>query len=174
MADGLTVKLTPLTRDGNCKQWAGQVRSLLIVATRLDKLLDREPAGEEEVEKDIVCKARLMLCVSGPLRDIVDRAGSAKDAWDALQEEYLGDLHAKKPKLMADVTALSQEGRSVIEYIDKAKELRDQFESVGMSESLPLLCHKYLSRFPFQTFRSQLGVVDLQKEVFISENMGEC
>jgi hypothetical protein len=145
MADGMTLKLTPLTRDGSYKLWAGQVKSMSIVANRLDKLLTSEPGEDADAkEKDTVCKARLMLYVSGPLRDVGERAGTAKEAWEALRQEYLGDLHARKPKLMDELTRLSQERGSIVDYIDSAKELRDKFEDLDMSSSLPLLCHKFI------------------------------
>jgi hypothetical protein len=97
------------------------------------------------VERDIqLCKARLTLCVSGPLREVVARAGTAKEAWDDLREEYLGDLHPRKPRLMADLLELKQDGTSVMAYIDKAKALRDEFEDLEQEASLPLLCQKFL------------------------------
>jgi hypothetical protein len=136
MADGMTLKLTPLTRDGNYKLWAGQVKSMLIVGNLLDKLLTSEPGEDADAkEKDTVCKARVMLCVSGPLRDVVERAGTAKEAWEALRQEYLGDLHARKPKLMDELTRLSQERGSIVDYIDSAKELRDKFGRPGVMRS---------------------------------------
>jgi hypothetical protein len=79
MGDGLSVKVTPLTRQSNYRQWAAEVEALLTVNNRLDKLLSTPPDGRDlEVERDIQCKARLTLYVSGPLREVVARAGTAK------------------------------------------------------------------------------------------------
>jgi hypothetical protein len=170
MEDGL---LTPFTREGDYKQWACQVEALLILADRLDKLLTREPDGsEEELERDIVCKARLTLYVSGALRGIVVRADTAKAAWDALQEEYLWELRARKPKLKADLANLSQGGGSVVDYIDRVKERRDQFEELEMLESLPRLCRNFirgLDRETLQICGPMLSTMLLSKDVGLDE-----
>jgi hypothetical protein len=119
---------------------------MLTVSHRLDEMLEREPDEDDAEEKckDVICKAKLQLHVSGPLRDIVTRGKTAKEAWQLLHDEYMGGLHARKPKLMGELHMLEQGGRSVVQYIDQAKELRDQFEELNLEASLPLLSHKFI------------------------------
>jgi hypothetical protein len=50
----------------------------------------------------------------------VERAGTAEEAWEALRQKYLGDLHARKPRLVDELTRLSQERGSIVDYIDSA------------------------------------------------------
>jgi Reverse transcriptase (RNA-dependent DNA polymerase)/Integrase core domain/GAG-pre-integrase domain len=146
MGTDISVRIPPLARDGNYKAWASSMRALLISKDRLDRLLDAEPGEDENLkERDAVCKATLQLHVTGPLKAVVDRAKTAKQAWDALYEEYLGSLHIRQPQLMASLTSLSQGSLSVVQYIDKAKELRDDFEALEMSSSLPLLCQRFIA-----------------------------
>ena len=142
----MTVRIPVLSREGNFKQWASQVKAMLTVSNRLDEMLMREPAADdaEDISRDVICKAKLQLHVTGPLRDIVERAATAKEAWQVLHDEYMGDLHARKPKLMGDLHSLVQGSLSVIQYIDQARELRDQFEDLQLEASLPLLCHKFI------------------------------
>jgi hypothetical protein len=78
MGTEITVKIPPLARDGNYKSWASSMRALLISQSRLDKLLDEPPDGEEEEERDLLCKAKLQLHVAGPLKGVVERADTAK------------------------------------------------------------------------------------------------
>jgi hypothetical protein len=110
--------------------------------------------------------------MSGALRGIVVRADTAKAAWDALREEYLWELHARKPKLKADLANLSQGGGSVVDFNDRVKELRDQFEELEMSESLPRLCRNFirgLDREALQTCGPMLSAMLLNKDVGLDE-----
>jgi hypothetical protein len=105
---------------------------LLVTQQRLDKMLDAEPtAGDaKELESDIVCKAQLQLRVAGPLKAIVERAKTAKEAWDALQSEYVGSLQVRQPPLMAALTELRQGSQTLVQYIDNVKQIRDEFEAL--------------------------------------------
>jgi hypothetical protein len=48
------------------------------------------------------------------------------------------------------------------------------FVGIAFEDNVADVLTKPLPRFPFQTFRSQLGVIDLQKEELVTENTGEC
>jgi hypothetical protein len=96
-------------------------------------------------EKDLLCRCKLQLHVAGPLQAIVDRATTAKEAWAALHKEYIGSLQVRQPMLMSSLTQLSQGSLTLIQYIDKAKELRDEFEALEMKASLPLLCQRFIT-----------------------------
>jgi hypothetical protein len=93
------VKFPPLVRDGDFKGWESSMRAYLVTQQRLDKLLDAEPKADvaKELEIEIVCKAQLQLRVDGPLKDVVERAKTAKVAWDALHREYVGSLQVRQP-----------------------------------------------------------------------------
>lgn len=147
MGTEMSVKVAPLTRDGDYKSWASSMRALLISQQRLDKFLDRIPnaASSEEKESDVVCKAKLQLHVSGPLKAVVERASSSHQAWKALKEEYIGSLKVRQPMLMSSLTNLSQGNLTIIQYIDKARELRDEFEALSMQASLPLLNQRFIA-----------------------------
>lgn len=132
MSTEVTVKVAPLVRDGNYKTWASSMRALLGSQKRQDKLLDSGPDGNAELEeRDVLCKAKLQLHVSGPLKAVVDRSSTAKDAWDALNQEYVGSLQVRQPMLMAALTDLSQGADTIVQYIDKAKAMRDDFEDLA-------------------------------------------
>jgi hypothetical protein len=122
------------------------MRAYLVTQKRLDKLLDAAPTAgnEKETENDILCKAQLQLRVSGPLNAVVERAKTAKAAWDALHREYVGSLQVRQPQLMTSLTELSQGSLTLVKYIDKVKQLRDDFEALSMEQSLPLLKQRFL------------------------------
>jgi hypothetical protein len=121
------------------------MRALLIGQQRLDKLLDTEPGNDEkEKERDLLCRAKLQLHVAGPLTAIVSRAKTAKAAWDALHQEYRGSLQVRQPLLMSSLTTLKQGSQSLVQYIDKAKALRDEFEALELKTVLPLLCQSFI------------------------------
>jgi hypothetical protein len=89
---------------------------MLTVSNRLDELLEDESdeVNAEEQNKDIICKVKLQLFVSGPLRDIISRTRTAKEAWELLHTWYVGGLDAKKPKPMGDLHMLEQGGKSMV------------------------------------------------------------
>jgi hypothetical protein len=64
----------------------------------------------------------------------------------------------------------------IIHHHIREREEADLVNFVGIAseDNLADVLTKPLTRIPFQTFRSHLGVVDLQKEVSISQNTGEC
>jgi hypothetical protein len=45
---------------------------------------------------------------------------------------------------MAELGALQQVRETVVQYIDRAKALRDQFDDLDMKTSLPLLNHQFI------------------------------
>jgi histone deacetylase 1/2 len=47
--------------------------------------------------------------------------------------------------LMASLTQLSQGSLTLVQYIDKATELRDEFEALELKASLPLLCQRFIT-----------------------------
>lgn len=135
-----------LTRDGNYPAWAGLMRAYLITQNRLDRHLDATPRGAdtEGQANDVLCKARVQLHVAGPLLSIVQRATTAKQAWDGLYDDYKGSLVTRQPQLTAQLTQLSQGDDSIIEYVDRLLSLRDEFEALEMHASLPLLASQFV------------------------------
>jgi hypothetical protein len=157
------IKFPPLVRDGAYKSWASSMRALLITQKRLDKLLDKEPQANdaEEKENDVLCKAQLQLRVHGPLKAIVERATTAKAAWDALEKEYVGTLRVRQPMLMAALTELSQGSETLVQYADKARQLRDDFEALEMKH--PSHCfHNVLSLGSLTSSESHVGHRSMQ------------
>ena len=142
----LSLKIPTLTREGDYQAWSNQIRAFLITERRLDRYLDASPAEDDAEGKgrDLLCKARLQLHVAGPLQTIVARATTAKEAWDSLYEDYRGTLRTRQPQLTAKLTELSQGKDSVSAYIDRLLDLRDQFEALDMSSSLPLLSSQFI------------------------------
>jgi hypothetical protein len=69
------------------------MRSMLILADGLDEYFDAEPAYKTQAKLLVMtAKARIQLYVGGILRNVVDRAETAKVAWNALREECMGEL----------------------------------------------------------------------------------
>ena len=62
-----------------------------------------------------------------------------------MHEEYVGPLKIRQPLLMASLTELKQGSDTVVQYIDKAKALHDDFEELNMESSLPLLCQQFIA-----------------------------
>jgi hypothetical protein len=148
MGSEITVRVPPLTRDGDYMAWASSIaiRALLITQNRLDQLLDKKPTEDEkEKEKDVLCKAKLQLHVTGPLKAVIERPATAHEAWNALHEEYVGSLRTRQPQLLAALTTLSRGSLTLVQYIDKVKELRDEFEALEMKASLPLLSQNFIT-----------------------------
>ena len=124
--------------------WASQMRALLITQDRLDRCLDAAPTTEDGEARDVLCKAKLQLHVAGALQSVVARAKTAHAAWKALEDDYKGSLATRQPQLMGRLHDLSQGRDSVVEYIDRAMRLRDQFEELDMGGSMPLLCSAFV------------------------------
>lgn len=124
-----SVRIPVLTREGNYKAWAASMRAYLVTLKRLDRLLDNPPAADDEraEELDIQCRSRLLLQVAGPLQDIVERASTAHEAWQALHDDYKGSLLERQPLVMADLMKLQQGSDTITRYVDRAKSLRDEF-----------------------------------------------
>lgn len=145
--DGIaSLKLSKLTREGDYRTWSQMMRAYLITQDRLDKALDIEPTANDAaaLEKDLLCRARLQLHVSGALQSLVARAKTAKAAWDALKEDYQGSLRIRQPQLTAQLTQFSQGNDSITVYVDRLLLLRDEFEALGMESSLPLLASQFI------------------------------
>lgn len=143
----VSVKIKPLARGGSWQQWSAQMRALLTTKERYDEMLDRAPDGSKpaEVEKDVICKAKLQLHVAGPLLNVVARAATATVAWQALREEYDGDLVTRQPMVIHKVMQLSQGSDSVVQYCDKARLLRDDLVDLELDASVALLCQKFVT-----------------------------
>jgi len=152
----VTVKFAPLARGGTYRAWASKMRALLLTQGRLDRLLDQAPVTEEEVERDELCKARLLLHVSGPLADIVERQPTAHAAWTKLHKEYMGDLRARQPLLLDELHTLKQGKDTIVQYSDKALRMRDEFMELSLESSLPLLHQSFITGLSDE-LRSFLG-----------------
>ena len=141
-----SLKIPKLARDGDYRTWSQLMRAYLITQDRLDKVLDTAPAQNDPaaLEQDLLCRARLQLHVAGALQSLVARAKTAKEAWEALKEDYQGSLRTRQPQLTAQLTHLSQGGDSITAYVDKLLLLRDEFEALGMATSLPLLVAQFI------------------------------
>lgn len=146
MSESVGLKIPKLSRDGDYRTWSTLMRAYLITQDRLDKALEAAPAASDSaaVEKDLLCRARLQLHVTGPLQSIVARAKTAKAAWDALKADHEGSLRTRQPQLTAQLTRLCQGNDSVIAYTDRLLVLRDEFEALGMESSLPLLASQFI------------------------------
>jgi hypothetical protein len=139
------VKILALKRGGNYQEWATQMEGYLVTLS-LEAWLEKEPdlSKSTEVGKDKQAKARLLLAVSGGLLEIVRRASNTKEAWTALRNEHLGELKVQRPRVLGKIVELQQGRDSIIEYIDRAKLLRDQMEDLELKDSLPMLSHQFV------------------------------
>ena len=131
-------RMKRLDRGGDYTPWASQV-SAMLTELDLEEFIEREPdanAAEDVKRKDKKCKARLLLCVDGPLRRVVEDATSAKKAWDALKVEYLGSLKVRRPALLGDVRVLKQgHVESVEEYGDRARALLTKLDDAEVASA---------------------------------------
>jgi hypothetical protein len=146
MSEGGSSSIPKLTRDGDYRSWSQLMRAYLVTQGRLDKALDAAPASNDAdaLEKDLMCRAKIQLHVSGPLQSLVARAATAKAAWDALSDDYRGSIRTRQPQLTAQLTQLSQGSSSITAYVDKLLLLRDEFEASNMDSSLPLLASQFI------------------------------
>jgi hypothetical protein len=145
MAEGLSFKIPVLKRDGNCRQWLSQMKALMVIRN-LEYVLENDVNGDDEYElrADAKCKAILQLHVGGALTSVVQRSNSAKQAWDALHEEHLGRAHVRKARLLAQANGLEQGDGTVQQYIDKAKDLRDEFLDSEMIDTISLITTQFV------------------------------
>lgn len=142
-----TVKVPVLSRDGNYRQWASKMEAFLITQDGgLDRWLEDDPeeGNAAQIRGDRVCKAKIQLHVTGALQQIVARARTARIAWEALEQEYVGALRVRQPQLTRELSELRQGSDGLMKYIDKARDLRDQFEDLGMQQSVVLLHHQFI------------------------------
>ena len=146
MSESSSLKIQKLSREGDYRSWSQVMRAYLVTQDRADKYLDATPATNDAdgQEKDLICKSKLMLHVTGPLISIVARAKSAKEAWNALKNDYKGSLKTRQPQLTEQLTKLSQGNDSISAYVDRLLALRDEFEALSMDASLPLLASQFI------------------------------
>ena len=144
--ESTSLKIPKLSREGDYRSWSQMMRAYLVTQDRLDKYLDATPATSDAdaLEKDLVCKSRMLLHVTGPLISIVARAKTSKAAWDALKDDYQGSLKTRQPQLTAQLTKLSQGNDGIPAYVDRFLALRDEFEALSMDASLPLLASQFI------------------------------
>jgi hypothetical protein len=140
-----SAKIPTLQRGGKYREWAAQMEALLITHG-LDTWLEKSPGTSKpsELSKDKLAKARLLMHVSGGLLDIVRRAKTTKTAWDALKSEYQGFLKVRRPRLMNEVAEPKQRNDSIVDYIDRAKRLRDELDDLDLDSDMSMLSHQFV------------------------------
>ena len=177
MADGISTKVEVLTREGNFRHWFGQMESILVLKN-LDDVLYAEPgqaaneaeqaAVEAALTRDRKVRAYLKMHTKGALQAIVTRARTAKAAWDALHDDYRGGLAVRRPQMLRKATELQQGDDSVQRYIDRVKEIRDDFVEADMETSMPVLINQFV-----KGLRPALAnVVGVQLGVGMSQGAG--
>jgi hypothetical protein len=142
-----SARLPVLSRDsGNYKQWSAQMKASLMIHGSLHIWIEKEPDVNDakEEESDSFAKARIQLQVSGPFREIVERAKTAKAAWEALKEDYAGSVEVRKPALMRALVNLEQGRDSAQQYVDKAKGLREEFDELGMKDFVQFINFQFI------------------------------
>jgi hypothetical protein len=92
----------------------------------LEIWLEKEPdaTNEQEVREDARAKAAILLQVSGPFILRVDRATTAKAAWDTFKEDYITSMAIRKQTLMRERTSLKQGRQIAQQYVERAKAVR--------------------------------------------------
>ena len=146
MADGMSgMKIEMLGRDGNFAQWFGQIEAALIIKG-WDEYLTEEPSEDdpEEVRGDRRCKALLQAYTTGVLNNVVRNAGTARQAWDLLHEEYRGEISVRKIDLLRKATEMRQGDLSIQKYIDKVRVLREEFRAVSLEDEMGLLTTQFV------------------------------
>jgi hypothetical protein len=140
------LKMIKLTRHGNYHKWVAQITAHL-VELDLEEWLTTEPDGmfPAEMKAAEKCKARLLLAVDGGLIRVVNRAASAKTAWDAIYADHLGSLTERRPQLLGELRNLKQKtGESVEEYGDRALDLLPRLEDLELKDSEILLTDAFI------------------------------
>ncbi len=139
-------KVRRLRRDGNYREWAANVRALLVDADLASYLETEASEGDDAaMTRQDKCKARLLLSVEGPLQSIVEKAATAKAAWQQLEKEHLGSLQTRRPMLLGEVRELKQGPKETVEaYGDRAKALLSRLEDLDLSCADVLVADAFL------------------------------
>jgi hypothetical protein len=135
-----------LTRNGNYHKWVAQITAHL-VELDLEEWLTSEPDDTKptEVKAAKKCKARLLLAVEGGLIRVVERATSAKKAWQAIHADHLGSLTERRPQLLGELRILKQKtGESVEAYGERALDLLQRLEDLELKDSEILLTDAFI------------------------------
>jgi len=139
------MRMEVLSRDGNFRQWFDRIEAALILKG-WDEWLHDEPAGDDAdgIRDERRCKALMQAYTSGILSTVVRNAGSARQAWQALHQEFRGGLETRKFDLLRKATEIRQGDRSVQKYIDYARGIRDEFSEIELTDEMGLLTAQFI------------------------------
>jgi hypothetical protein len=120
-----TVRVGKLKRGGDFSLWSAHARAYLCKQGLLSLITDSRLSTDEAKAGDALCRASILLLMEGPeLTRIVDRARTAKEAWDGLKDQFDGQLAHQQHVLIADAGDLRQkQGETAEAYRDRALDL---------------------------------------------------
>lgn len=146
MTEGTAVKIELLTRDSNHKHWFRQIKNAL-AWKGYDDCLETAPAEGDEAAA--ARDRRVKGFVGTHIKDVglmrvLDNASTTKEAWEALHEEFRGSAKLAQNRVLTKGTRLTQGDDSVQRYIDRARELRDEFLEADLEKSVLILEQQFV------------------------------
>jgi hypothetical protein len=137
MADSNTFKVRPLTA-GDYSIWRVEMEDLLLMKNLWDAVKESAAfvADESRTAKSRAACALLRMSVSEKLRELIPRAGTAKEAWEAIKKYCLARAEDRKTELHWQLAGIAQgSGEMVAEFILRAEGLKRELED-GCSEKI--------------------------------------
>lgn len=129
-------KLPKLSRESNWDVWSAQFEEYVRMKG-VSKWLNVEPTSTNagDVSGDANCKGHMILSTSVvALIRLIKSAASAKAAWAALKEDFLGRERVRRHEINRESKDFRQrKGESFTSYCDRASDHYAKVESVGGS-----------------------------------------
>jgi hypothetical protein len=142
MGDAQVTRLPKLTRNGNFRAWAVQMRAALTTADGLDRFLSEEPDPDDEgeVSLDKQARAKLIMCLGIDMLSLVEETHTAHAAFEALRADHLGHAVSMRSALLSEVTAMRQTVKqSVKDYIAVGRDYMLRLRDAGVESPATLL-----------------------------------
>ena len=131
----------------NYATWAMQMKFYLITK-KLWKAISGATADERN-EADAMALAYIGLSVRAHHLPVIARSETAKEAWETLEKLYKDKSNAKRLQLKRELTQLQMAaGESVIKYVARAENIRDQLQAAGTEVTSDDLVLSVLSGLP--------------------------
>ncbi|KAK6130844.1 hypothetical protein DH2020_035413 [Rehmannia glutinosa] len=135
-----TATLIPhkLSTGGNYSMWSSQMTNLFLgydLMGFVDGTHPCPPVNDPEyktwIRQDRLLLLAIQTAVTGPAGPIVSRCKNSEEAWRKLKTTYANRSNTRMVGLIDSLTKVSQEGKSISDYMQNVKTIIDDLAMIG-------------------------------------------
>ncbi|KAF5481134.1 hypothetical protein F2P56_001812 [Juglans regia] len=135
-----TATLIPhkLSKGGNYSMWNSQMTNLLLGYDLMGFVDGTHPCPSADnpeyktwIQQDRLLLLAIQTTITGPVAPIVSRCKSAEEAWHKLKATYANRSNTRMVGLIDSLTKVSQEGKSISEFMQTVKTIIDDLAMIG-------------------------------------------